>query len=68
MKTVYDAIMEVSVGVLALIFLGVLVSLELWNAGGAIWLVPNGFVYIALVSFYIKSALRGIKKGGKRES
>ncbi len=67
MKTIYDAIMEASVGVLALIFLGILVSLELWNAGGMIWLVPNAFVYTALISFYIKSALRGIKKGGKRE-
>ncbi len=68
MKSIYDVIMEVSVGVLALIFLGILASLELWNAGGIIWLIPNGFVYVALISFYFKSALRGIKKGGKRES
>lgn len=68
MKTIYDMVMEVSVGVLAIVFLGVLISLELWNAGGAIWLIPNGFVYVALVAFYIKSAAKGIKKGGKKES
>lgn len=69
MKNVYDVIMEVSVGVIAIIFLGVIVTMELLSEGAVMMVPANATIYVALIMFYIRNSLRGVKKGGnKKES
>lgn len=69
MKSIYDVILETSVGVIAIVFLCIIVTNVLLGVVNMAIIISNAVVYLALIIFYIRNSLRGVKKGGsKKES
>lgn len=67
MKTWIDSVMEISVSVIAIIFLGCIVTQVLLDFRNIVLVIGNALIYASLIGYIIKDAFRGVKKGGNKK-